>query len=195
MKSVFMMLVAGSSLFTLSCNNSTETTETSTDSSSVSSSTPVNDADAYAGVPQSNRTSFEARYPNASNVKWSKYSRDANRTPDASDWDYKLDSSDYVVYFNWDGQDYTSWYDDTSWIRTTAKVSDHSKLPKAVNDAIHNKFADYTITSVDKENDKNETRYEVELEKGGNKVKVTIAEDGRIVKQKGDEGKAKEDTK
>ena len=195
MKSLILFFSLGITVFASSCADNSSSTDVKEDSTNTTTvSTTVPDSDAYAGVPQPTRTSFETKYPKASNVKWTKYTPPADVQVDAADWNYKLDTSDYVVMFNWDGYDYTAWYDDSMWVMSSARI-DNSKLPKAVNDAIHAQYADYTITEVDKENDKNQTRYEVDLTKGSEKIKVTFTEDGKVVKKKGSDGKTKEDTK
>ena len=195
MKALILFFSLGITIFATSCadnSSSTDVKEDSTNTTTVSNTVPDNDA--YAGVPQPTRVSFETKYPKATNVKWTKYSPEANVKVDAADWNYKLDSSDYVVMFNWDGYDYTAWYDDSVFVRSSTRI-DNSKLPAAVNDAINAQFKDYTIAEVDKENDKDQTRYEVDLTKGSEKLKVTFTEDGKVVKKKGPEGKSKEDTK
>lgn len=211
MKSSLIILFAAGSLTLGSCaNNGENTTSDTKDSSSSTTMTADTSAgmksttnnDATANVPQPARTNFESRYPQANNVKWSRYEPTSVSVSD-SDWNYdwmsKMDTSDYQVNFNWEGMDYTAWYDNGEWIGSTARMTDNSKLPKAVNDAIHEKYADYTIKEVDKGNDKNRTVYEVELEKGSDKMKVHFDENGKAVKTKGkvngQKVKSKDDTK
>ena len=118
---------------------------------------------------------------------------------DPSDWNYALDENDYVVRFNWDNADYYAYYDDGNWIRATTVVADHAKLPATVNDAIRAQFAGYTIVEVDKEHDKDRVTYEVDLEKGEDKIKATFDENGTVVKKKskidGQKEKEKQDKK
>ena len=195
MKALILFFSLAITVLATSCaDNSTskDVKEDSTNTTTVSTTVPGNDA--YAGVPQPTRTRFETKYPQARNVKWTRYTPPTDAKPEASDWNYRLDTSDYVVMFNWDGADYTAWYDDTMWVMSSARI-DNSKLPASVNDAIRAQFADYTIAEVDKENDKDQTRYEVDLTKGAEKLKVTFTEDGKVVKRKGADGKTKEDTK
>ena len=166
---------------TTSCgNNSTETTDTDT-STAVRTTTetnpPVNTSTSIE-VPEATRTSFNTKYPNATNVTWRKYEPVNNIEWDWSGWP-KLDTGDYAVSYNWDGTEYWSWYDENNnWIGTVSTVSDHASLPAAVNKTIQAQYPGYTIVSVDKENDKNRTAYEVELSKGDDKAKVLIAENG-----------------
>ena len=77
-------------------------------------------------------------------------------------------------------------YDDkNNWVGTVSRVSDYKNLPEAVNNRIASDFAGYTITSVDKENDKDRTAYEIDLTKGDDKMTVLIAENGKVLKKKG----------
>ncbi|HYE55977.1 MAG TPA: PepSY-like domain-containing protein [Chitinophagaceae bacterium] len=191
MKSTIMMLAAGLSLGVIACNDSntasnTDSDTTTTGSLSTTSNNAANAGDnTYADVPAGTRTSFETKYPNASNVRWNRYQPADRSTMEPGDWNYNLDSNDYEVMFSWDGMDYRAWYDDGNWIRESTRVSDHSKLPASVNDAIRSQFSGYTITEVDKEHDKDRTTYEVDLEKGGDKLKVHFDENGKVVKKKG----------
>ena len=193
MKSKFLMLAAGLSFGMLACNDNAGTAdESKSDTSTVvttsTENTPV-DNNPAVDVPTGTRTSFETKYPNASNVRWSRYRPESDRSAmDPSDWNYKLDTSDYEVMFNWNGEDYYAWYDDGNWVRASSPVKDHSKLPASVNTAIRNQFADYKIVEVDKEHDKDRTTYEVQLEKGEDKMKVHFDENGKVVKKKGKVG-------
>ncbi|MGB8190586.1 MAG: PepSY-like domain-containing protein [Chitinophagaceae bacterium] len=198
MKSKIMMLFAGLSFGIISCNDNAGTTDADKDSATITTTTTTPDAVATntVDVPAATRTSFETKYPNASNVRWNRYTPATDRTAmDASDWNYNLDTNDYEVMFNWDGADYYAWYDDGNWIRASTRVADNSKLPAAVNSAIQSKYAGYEIVEIDKEHDKDRTTYEVELKKGEDKMKVHVDENGKIVKEKGKVGGEKVKTK
>jgi Putative beta-lactamase-inhibitor-like, PepSY-like len=188
MKVQILLLAAGLSFGMMACNDNATTADESKKDSSVTvtstENTPVNN-NVGVDVPQPTRTAFETKYPKATNVKWSRYEPETGVTPDPADWNYKLDTSDYVVNFNLDGEDYYAWYDDGAWVRATSPVKDHSKLPAAVNEAIRSQYAGYDITEVDKENDKDRTTYEVDLKKGDDKMKVHFDENGKVVKAKG----------
>ena len=192
--SLIILLAAGSLAFGSCANNGENSTADTKDSSSTTTTTtetgagvqPTTTNDVSANVPQPARTSFESRYPQAKNVKWSRYEPTSFNDSDWNyDWMSKMDTSDYQVNFNWEDMDYTAWYDNGEWIGSTARMTDNSKLPKAVNDAIHSQYADYTIKEVEKGNDKNHTVYEVDLEKGSDKMKVHFDENGKAVKAKG----------
>ncbi len=196
MKARNWFLVAGLAVGVVACQEGrTDADEKSEDTSRIanSSSSP----DQYNDIPQATRTSFESKYPNASNVRWSKYDNSVDKsTMDHSDVRYNLDANDYEVRFNIDNADYVAWYDDGNWIYTTSRVTDPSTLPAAVSNRIKKDYPDYTIVETDKENDKDRTMYEVELEKGSDKVKLMIAENGDIIKKKDNKGnKEKKDIK
>ncbi|MFI5132188.1 MAG: PepSY-like domain-containing protein [Chitinophagales bacterium] len=136
-------------------------------------------------VPEATRTSFEAKYPQASNVTWI-YHEPAEVAPIEWEWiTWPVDTTDMVANFKVNEDDYWVWYDDAgNWIGTVAEVSDND-LPAAVNKTIKSEFPDYKIVSIDKENDKNRTAYEIKLENGEDKMKALIAENGQVLKKKG----------
>lgn len=183
MKSILMPL-AVAALAVMSCNDAAEDTTSADTTTTTTTTTPTTETTGYVDVPASTRTSFEVRHPNASNVTWRRYAQVDRSTIEPDDWRYKLDTMDYEVSFRWNDMDYYAWYDDTSWIRTSARMTDHSQLPSAVNDVIKKNYADYTITEVEKEHDKGMVLYEVDLEKGNEKVKIHFDEKGKEVKKK-----------
>ena len=206
MKSTLLVLLSAGVFAFSACDNAatTDTKQQDTTSSATTTTTTTeptsSTTDVSANVPQPARTSFESRYPQASSVKWSRYEPTTYDEADwQSDWWKNMDTSDYQVQFNWEGMDYTAWYDNGEWIGSSARMTDNAKLPKAVNDAIHSRYSDYTIKEVDKENDKNKTVYEVDLEKGNDKLKLHFDENGNVVKGKGkvqgEKVKAKDDSK
>jgi hypothetical protein len=182
------LVIAVCAAITTSCGNNstadTTTTDTSTQvTNNTETSTPVNTSTTIV-VPEATKTTFTTKYPNATNVTWNRY-----QPVDYIEWDWSgwptLDTSDYVVSYNWDGTEYWSWYDENNnWIGTVSPVKDHASLPAAVNKTVQAQFPGYTIVNVDKENDKNRTAYEIELEKGTDKAKVLIAENGSVLKKK-----------
>ena len=182
MKSKLMMLFAGLSFGVLACNDASTGSDAKKDSTATVTTT---DNTRVVEVPAATKTSFEAKYPNATNVKWTHYEPQDKTTMEPSDWRYNLDENDYMVTFNWDNADYYAYYDDGNWIRATTVVTDHSKLPAPVNATIRKEFPGYTIVEVDREHDKDRTTYEVDLEKGSDKMKLTLDENGTIVKKKG----------
>lgn len=137
-------------------------------------------------VPIGIKTTFEEKYPQATNVQWNYY---RPVEPYYIDWEWRgwqqIDTTDYVVNYGWEGTDYISWYDDQgSWVATVSNISDYGTLPQPINDVISKQYNGYTITSVKKENDKNRTAYEINIEKGADNGKLLIDENGKILKKK-----------
>jgi Putative beta-lactamase-inhibitor-like, PepSY-like len=190
------LFISGAAFIIGSCGESStnpsdkDTTSTSntTTTTTTDNSTP-NPGNTNAGttnveVVPAAKTNFESKYPSASNVSWTYYEPYSD-----IDWTWTgwpaLDTKDYTVRYNMDGSDYYTWYDqDGNWIGTTTVVS-NSNLPAPVNNAIKREFKDYTITSVNKENDKNREAYEVKLEKGSDKMTALITSEGTVFKKKG----------
>ncbi len=193
MKKLGLLLLAG--FFFAACNDDSKTAETTTEDSTNLTTTGGNtttDVNAgYANVPASTKTSFETKYPGATNVNWRRYNPDNYKTDVDDDWRKNLDTSDYEVSFRFNDVDYWAWYDNGEWYYETMKMTDHAKLPAAVNSAIQKSYKDYKITEVDVENDKNRRIYEVDLEKDGEKWNIHFDENGKVVKSKGPDGKAK----
>lgn len=172
----------------VSCNPSyraTDTPGTGTDSTMNQSGMP-DSASAGINVSPTTQSAFQAQYPNATNVAWSRY--DVNGTAPI-DWDMAgwtaLDQDDYVVTFNMDNEDYYAWYDsDGNWIGSASALKDHSKLPPAVSSLITSKYADYKIENINREFQKDRVAYEIEMEKEGGKAKLLVDSDGNILKEK-----------
>ncbi|MEO5946606.1 MAG: PepSY-like domain-containing protein [Chitinophagaceae bacterium] len=180
---IFLLFIIGA------CKDSSSEKETMTDTTKTMmenqmDNKPVMDT-MTVEIPTTTRTGFEAKYPQASNVKWSYY----NDNDKDMDWEWRgwpmMDTKDYVATFNWDGSDYWAWYDqDGNWISSSTKIKDNTGLPAAVNAVITKDYSDYTIVEIDKENDKDREAYEIELNKGDEKVKLLISADGKIMKKK-----------
>jgi hypothetical protein len=182
------IFISGALFIIGSCGESS-TDPGNTDSTSNSTTTTTTE-NSNAGatnvdVPATAKTNFETKYPSASNVRWGYYEPYSDINWEWTGWP-ALDTRDYSVRYNMDGNDYYSWYDqDGNWIGTTTVVSNHSSLPSPVTNAIKREFKDYTITTVNKENDKDREAYEVKLEKGSDKAVALITADGTIFKKKG----------
>ena len=188
MKTFIWILSAGMTLSFLSCGDGDGKTiaSDSDTSTNVSTTTPQpsdNGSDVDASVPATARTTFETKYPKASNVKWRKYQRQQGEEVEQADWNAKLDTSDYEVSFRFNDVDYMAWYDDGNWIRTATKVSDHASLPAAVTDAIKKEFAGFSIYDVDKEEHSDGVLYEIELKKGEEKWKAHFTPEGKVTKR------------
>lgn len=169
MKINLMGLVLGLTLF-CSCG---PTTYTST-----------SDNAAYA-VPTVVQTSFNTQYPGATSVVWSPY--DVTLVP--IDWELSgwttLDTDDYAVSYNYDGQKYISWFDsDGTWIGSSYVITDYKSLPANLHTIISQKYPGYTIDKVDKEMWKDQVAYEVKLKNGETKVKLLVDANGNVIREK-----------
>src|SRR5688572_7039848 len=171
---------ASAAMIISSCGENSSTSETKPGDSTAgaTNTTPDNTTvnKTTVEVPATTKTTFETTYPGASDVTWTNYSEPYSTI----DWELSgwpmLDENDYVVAYDWNGSDYYTWYDqDGNWIGTTTVVTDYANLPAGVNSTLKSKFNGYTVLSADKEVDKNREAYELELEKGSDKLKVLIA--------------------
>ena len=134
-------------------------------------------------APVAIRTSFTTMYPNASSVKWYRY-EPLKIKPEITDWYYPLDQSDYYVIFNWQDADYVAWYDNNAWLHSTTTI-ENSDLPPAVDQAVRSQYPGYIVTEVDLERGKNnDMMYEVNLEKGFDRLKVHFSPSGAVLKKK-----------
>jgi hypothetical protein len=136
-------------------------------------------------APDGVRTTFTTQYPTATNIVWNTY--DPAMVP--VDWELSgwgpLDRDDYLVRFDLDSENYYAWYDsDGNWVGSAYAVRDLSTVPAEVNNAVKNQFADYTISSVNREFHKDRMVYEVEAKNSTNKVKLLVDAEGNIIKQK-----------
>jgi hypothetical protein len=180
------LVIAAFALGALGACDNSGAGSNNTDSASITTEKTNTTTKSTVEVPAPIRTSFETKYPTASDVKWAH----SETTGVPVDWQWigwrMLDDSDYVVTFNMDNSNYWVWYDDQgNWVGTVTDVSS-SGLPSAINNLIQSQYANYTVTSVKKENDKNRTAYEIKLESGENKVKLLVDENGKILKKKAD---------
>jgi hypothetical protein len=137
-------------------------------------------------APASTQEVFMSQYPGSSNVVWSYY--DPN-TVIVNDWELlgwrALDANDYVVRFDMDGENYHAWYDaDGTWIGTAYVIKDHSTLPNLIHSTIQTNYPGYTISSVNREIEKNRMAYEVTLKSADNKVVLLVDNDGNVIKSK-----------
>lgn len=179
MKKKFHLFAIAGIVLLASCKNNTSETDEATDSTATVTTATTDNA-MVVEAPEPVRTSFETKYPQAANVRW-QYHR-----PDVVDfeWDWSgwtLDENDYVVSYNWDGNDYWAWYDqDGNWIGSVNRT-DPSNLPSSVSATIKKEYSGNTIVSIDRENDKDRTAYEIELDNG---TKLLVDENGKILKRK-----------
>ena len=129
---------------------------------------------------------FDLQYPNATNVTWSMYDPDVIIL---NDWDLAgwtvIDTDDYVVEFDMDGEKYHAWYDSNGeWIGSAYAVSNFTALPEMVKTEISAKYPGYAISSVNKEFHKDRVAYEVVLANGDSKQVILMDLNGVVLKSK-----------
>jgi hypothetical protein len=142
--------------------------------------------DTSVSVPAGTQTAFTTQYPTATNVVWTSYD---SLFVIPIDWELAgwtdLDADDYLVRFDMDNENYYAWYDSGgNWIGSAYVLKDHTQLPAAVNTAITNKYAGYSIRSINREFQKDRIAYEIEMKKDDSKVKLLVDPDGTIIKEK-----------
>lgn len=184
----------------VSCGNNssdketTATTDTITTAmaDTVTAVVPMTDTSKTiaVNVPAKTKKGFEEKYPKATDVKWES-NKPATKDKDV-EWDLPenedgtgVDEEGHNAWFHWQGNDSKAYYDKQSnWVSTVDVISDPASLPAAVTSSIKNQFAGYTVTSVRRENDKSRTKYKVILEKGDERIKAVIDENGTMLKKK-----------
>jgi uncharacterized membrane protein YkoI len=187
----FLTIVAVGGVF-VACSPSykaTDKTRSTTDSTTVSTTdagATTTTTTTTVTVPEGTRTAFKTQYPTATNVVWTNYDTKAE-VP--IDWEMAgwttLDANDYVVRFDMDNEGYYTWYDsDGNWIGSAYVMKDVSQLPEAVTKVINEKYAGYTIKTVNREFQKDKMAYEVELTKTDGKAKILVDANGTIIKEK-----------
>jgi uncharacterized membrane protein YkoI len=141
-------------------------------------------------VPAATKTTFETKYPQATDVTWVRYTPQTSVSAEDMDDYAGLDTTDYEVNFDWNGIDYTAWYEpEGSWIKTTYKLVNNANLPASVNDAINTQYPGYSIKEIEIEEEEKGNEYEVFLEKGNELWKVHFDANGKVLKKKNKSGK------
>ena len=171
------------------CNPSykaTDRTGSTTDSTAVSTTGPASTSTTTVTVPEGTRTAFTTQYPTATNVVWTSYD---TQTEIPIDWEMTgwttMDENDYLVRFDMDNENYYAWYDsDGNWVGSAYVMKDVTQLPEAVSKVINEKYAGYTVKSVNREFQKDKMAYEVELTKTDGKAKILVDSNGTIIKEK-----------
>lgn len=199
MKKIFLGASLIATAFLFSCTskkdeNKDNTTVAGTSETMPANTTPApdpsmntnNSAKANITVPEKVKTEFKTKYPKATNETWNRYDPNYDYS---YDWDMtgwpKMDTSYYTVNYDYDGGDYWVFYTPNwEWMSTVEPVKS-TEVPDAVNKTLNAKYKNYTVESVNKENDKNREAYEIKLMNGQDKMKVLIDSKGNVMKAKG----------
>ena len=94
------------------------------------------------------------------------------------------DTSDYTANFAMDNSNYMSWYTpEGDWIGSMTTV-DTVNVPAPVITSVHTQYVGYDLGTVTKFKNKNKTQYIIKINKGGEKMKLLVDENGQIIKKK-----------
>jgi len=184
MKKNWIVIVASGFLLAACGDNKTDTSynEKTTDISPTTEATPTVPPPEY-NPPDNTRVAFQTKYPSATDVSWSAYKPYERINWEWTGWP-SMDSTYYVVNYKMDNRNFWSWWDrNTNWIGSSSVVEDSTMLPDPVKKTIKNNYAGYKITSIDEENDKNRTAYEIKLEKGDAHARILVDKNGKILKK------------
>ena len=187
MKKNWIVIVAGGFLLASCGDNSTETSynEKTTETAPPTINTTPSETPLY-NPPDNVRVAFQTKYPNAADVSWSAYKPYERINWEWTGWP-SMDTSYYVVNYKMDNRNFWSWWDrNNNWIGSSSVVEDSTMLPDPVKKTIKNNYAGYKITSIDEENDKDRTAYEIKLEKGDAHARILVDKNGKILKKKDD---------
>jgi hypothetical protein len=177
---VFVLVSCNDNKKDTTYNDKTSETSTSTETA-VATNTSV--PDISYNPPDNVRTSFQTKYPTATDVTWSPY-----KAYDRINWEWtgwpSMDTSYYAVNYTVDNRKHMSWWNKLgSWIGSSSTIEDSTMLPNPVKKTLKNSYPGYRITSIDEESDKNRTAYEIKLEKGDARMKLLIDKNGKILKK------------
>jgi hypothetical protein len=200
MKKNWIVIVAGGFLLAACGDNKTDTAynEKTTDTSTVNNSTnsnSINDNSTSSNTnansterpdynpPDNTRTAFQTKYPTATDVNWSRY-----KPYDRINWQWtgwpSMDTSYSAVNYKMNNRNSWSWWDrNNNWIGSSSMIEDSTMLPDAVKKTITKSYSGYKIRSIDEENDKKRTVYEIKLEKGDAIARILIDKNGKILKK------------
>lgn len=116
-------------------------------------------------VPDAIKNAFNAKYPNAKNVKWGKENAKEYEA------EFKLNNNAVSANFGPDG----------TWVETESVIPE-SDLPAAVKTAVGSKYPGAFITLAEKtEQPGNKIHYEVSVKVNGKKKAMELNADGSIV--------------
>lgn len=134
--------------------------------------------DKEASAPQKVKDAFTQKFPNATDVDWSKESD--------TEWEaeFKMNEKEYSSNFTQDG----------TWKETEYKVT-ASEVPQVVMDAFNTNFIEYDTKKIEVSETIEGKVYEFIITKGETEMEVVIDTQGTIVKkeQKKEDKEDKED--
>lgn len=118
--------------------------------------------------PAAVKKAFEAKFPEATQVKWS-----------------KENAHEYEAEFKWNKKSYSANFNDKGiWLETESSTNFISlpiPVQKAIDASNLNKATIKALNQIEKANGK--MSYEVEIKKGGKLVELFYAENGQLIKK------------
>ena len=184
MKKNWTLIVASGFLLAACGDNKTDTSynEKTTDVVAPTINTTPTTTPDY-NPPDNTRVAFQTKYPNATDVNWSAYKPYERINWEWTGWP-SMDTSYYAVNYKMDNRSFWSWWDrNNNWIGSSSVVEDSAMLPDLVKKTLKNSYSGYKITSIDEENDKDRTAYEIKLEKGDAHARILVDKNGKILKK------------
>ncbi|TMI87228.1 MAG: hypothetical protein E6H08_19720 [Bacteroidetes bacterium] len=187
------IVIAASGVILAACgDNKTDTaynektTDTTTVNNSTNSNTNTNPSPTVVpeyNPPDNTRTAFQTKYPNATDVTWSPYKPYERINWEWTGWP-SMDTSYHAVNYKINNRSSWSWWDrNNNWIGSSSVVEDSTMLPDPVKKTLTKNYSGYKIKSIDEENDKKRTVYEIKLEKGDALAKILVDKNGKILKK------------
>lgn len=119
-------------------------------------------------VPSAVRNAFSQESTNATDVEWER------------------DMENYKVEFEVNRMDHEIWFDAAGKIIKKEKDITEAELPQVVKNTITSKYNGYRIDDIEMTWLNNTTRFEVELEKGREELKVTFDDKGMVIDERKD---------
>lgn len=119
-------------------------------------------------VPSAVRNAFSQESTNATDVEWER------------------DMENYKVEFEVNRMDHEIWFDAAGKIIKKEKDITEAELPQVVKNTITSKYNGYRIDDIEMTWQNNTTRFEVELEKGREELKVTFDDKGMVIDERKD---------
>jgi hypothetical protein len=184
MKKKWIVIVASGFLLAACGDNKTDTAyNEKTTATAPTTTEPTPAVTPEYNPPDNTRVAFQTKYPNATDVSWSAYKPYERINWEWTGWP-SMDTTYYAVNYKVDNRNFWSWWDrNNNWIGSSSVVEDSTMLPDPVKKTLKKSYSDYKITSIDEENDKNRTVYEIKLEKGDAYAKILIDKNGKILKK------------
>jgi len=183
MKKIGIVIVASALLFAACKDKSSESTYSEKDTTAKVAPDNTAVPSAPYNAPDNVRVAFETKYPTATDVTWSPY-----KMYDRINWEWtgwpSMDTTYYAVNYTVENKKHLSWWDKIgNWIGSSSTIEDSAMLPDPVKKTLTKNYPGYKIKSIDEENDKNRTAYEIKLEKGDAYARILVDKNGKILKK------------